>query len=136
MRQNRLYKKWIVFTLIFLSLLLAACEKGQGVSDFLDQSNGGDNPDVEENDPPVEGAIDEGNHSSENKLVWYVDASTVPEANVDGAIYSRFNELLQEKGADYTVEFTLEQLQLASRGIIKSTAQSKGSLEILTFIVY
>lgn len=104
MKLGRLLKNYAVFVLIFSLLLLAACEIEQGVGDILDPDN---NPETETegngitDDQDPESDRDTG----EKTLIWFVDSYTLPQEGVDPDIYNKFNDLLSEKGADYSVEF-------------------------------
>lgn len=68
-------------------------------------NNSEDNETVENDDTPEDVVEVPERDPDEKTLVWVVSESILPEANVDEEVYIRFNELLQEKGADYNVEF-------------------------------
>lgn len=105
MRIGIFRKRKSIFILIFMIFLLFACEE-PGLGDLLDQSNGSSSPEIiEKNDPSEKQDAEKDNQTVEKTLVWYVPSNILPEANVDEAIYTQFNEMLQQKGTDYSVEF-------------------------------
>lgn len=95
--------------LLLVPLILGAYQVGDETVKSANQSDDTNSIVVDEENDHQEASETEGanssNDSGEKTLVFYVYESILPQANVDVAVYSQFNQLLREKGADYTVEF-------------------------------